>query len=97
MKTWELPLYEEFCKKCKSFMHCPFLHISGETCMEMPLFEKLDDGKQECFFCKRRFFPDDPEYNVEKHICDNCADELEKDNPYNTYAYNGSNHDGDDE
>lgn len=53
--------------------------------------------KKECFICKRKFFPDDPEYNVEKHICDNCADELEKDNPYNTYAYNGSNHDGDDE
>lgn len=52
--------------------------------------------KQECFFCKRRFFADDPEYNAEKHICDSCADELEKDNPYNTYAYNGCNHDGDD-
>lgn len=40
MKTWELPLYEQFCKSCKFFEHCPFLHISGETCMEMTEFEK---------------------------------------------------------
>lgn len=53
--------------------------------------------KQECFLCKRRFFADDPEFNAEKHICDNCANELERDNPYNVCAYNGYDYDENDE
>lgn len=42
--------------------------------------------KQSCFYCGHMYFADDPEYNSEKHICDSCADELDKDNPYNRYS-----------
>ena len=41
--------------------------------------------RKECFFCKRTYFVDDPEFNAEKRICDNCAKELELDNPYIHY------------
>ena len=41
--------------------------------------------RKECFLCKRTYFVDDPEFNAEKRICDNCAEELESDNPYTHY------------
>ena len=53
--------------------------------------------KKECFLCKRTYFVDDPEFNAEKRICDNCAEQLEQDNPYNGYVYNGHDHDDNDE
>ena len=53
--------------------------------------------KKECFLCNRMYFVDDTEFNAEKRICDNCAEQLEQDNPYNVTAYNGYNHDDNDE
>lgn len=39
--------------------------------------------KKECFWCKRKYFVNDPEFDSEKRICSFCAEELERDNPYN--------------
>lgn len=41
--------------------------------------------KEQCFFCKRHFFVDDSEFDSERRICDSCAEELDKDNPYTGY------------
>lgn len=94
MKDIELAFYENYCKKCKSEPHCPWLCISGDTCLELTQFEAKETKaeRKECFLCHREFFVDDPEFNAEKRICDNCAEQLEKDNPYNGY-----NHDDNDE
>lgn len=39
MKEYEVLLYEEFCKRCKSLAHCPWRCLSGDTCFEMVAFE----------------------------------------------------------
>lgn len=42
--------------------------------------------KRECFLCKRMYFVDDPEFDAERCICDSCAEELDRDNPYTYYC-----------
>ena len=45
--------------------------------------KKQSEEKQFCFMCGRGYYPDDPEFNPKYMLCDNCAEELDADNPYN--------------
>ena len=41
--------------------------------------------KQHCFFCGRKYYSDDPEFDSERKVCEHCAEQLDKDNPYINY------------
>lgn len=45
MKDFEIPFYENYCKRCECFARCLWLHISNDTCLEMTAFkEKKENG-----------------------------------------------------
>lgn len=76
-------------KMLGSFRYC-FYGKKKKTdtcCGVFYITDKRKLPKKACFLCKRKFFVDDPEFNAEKCICDNCAEQLEKDNPYNGYNH----------
>ena len=48
MKDYELPFYLHYCmRRCKSFEHCPWLCISGETCLELTEFEERKENEND--------------------------------------------------
>ncbi len=76
MKDYEIPFYENYCKRCKSLDHCPWRCISGDTCLELTKFEeatKEDDIVKEfnkLFYHELR--ADCWTYSCEQHDCCEC-------------------------
>ena len=50
MKSYEVILSDEFCRRCKNLSHCAWRCISNDTCFEMTGFEERkedeEDGEQ---------------------------------------------------
>lgn len=47
MKGYEKDLYENYCKRCKSYMRCPWLCFDNTTCFEMTAFEERKGNENE--------------------------------------------------
>lgn len=84
MSYADIQTYFAHYRRRGDFVRYRLFHIYGGESMT---------ERQECFMCKQMYFPDDPEFDAQKRICDNCAAELELDNPYNVTAYNGGDYD----
>ena len=46
MNKQDLIIYETYCKRCKSFLHCPWLCISNDTCSGEYFKETETDEKE---------------------------------------------------
>lgn len=48
MKSYEVILSEEFCRRCKNLSHCAWRCISNDTCFEMTGFEERKEDEEGC-------------------------------------------------
>ena len=47
MKSYEVILSDEFCRRCKHLWHCAWRCISNDTCFEMTGFEKRKEDEKD--------------------------------------------------
>lgn len=107
LKDFNEHVYNHKCKTCRRWKdcYCGKKKVLGtfrycfygkkkrtDTCYGLfYIADKRKLPKKACFLCKRKYFVDDPEFNAEKCICDNCAEQLERDNPYNGFNHDNNN------
>ena len=46
MKSYEVILSDEFCRRCKNLSHCVWRCISNDTCFEMTGFEERKEDEE---------------------------------------------------